>query len=414
MTSFTISGTTTTAQTLLDNETGFVGVNGALVVSGTAVDGSGSNRITVLGAIQAFDGYAIIHDGSDFLLDVGAQGYIGSSTNDAVRANVTGSALVTNFGVVESDLDGVDLRETDGAALIRVVNHGEISARSDGMVLQAGSGTVTVINTGTITAQSYGIFNAFTGQTGVTLFDNSGTVIGLTLAYGGDDSTENLRNTGTMIGGIDLGGGSDTLRNTGVLVGDVTSELGDDVFRNGGQVVGNVDLGAGADLFKGWNGTVDGDIHGGLGFDTIVGGAGEDVIFGDNGNDVLKGGGGHDILTGGTGRDTLRGGLGDDSFNFNSVNDSAVGGAQRDQILDFHQGEDVIDVLFIDANTGAGGNQAFDFIGAAAFSHTAGELRATTFRDSTIVAGDNDGDGSADFQILVVGVTGLTEGDFVL
>jgi hypothetical protein len=44
-----------------------------------------------------------------------------------------------------------------------------------------------------------------------------------------------------------------------------------------------------------------------------------------------------------------------------------------------------------------------------------GELRATaTASGNTIIAGDTDGDASADFQILVQGVTGLTAEDFLL
>lgn len=139
MTSFTITGTSVTAEVLATGETGFVGVNGALTTPGTSIDGDGSVRITILGAVQAFGGFAIDHDGSDLLLDVGAQGYLGSSTSDTVNALVTSSALVSNFGVIQSDSDALDLRDSGGSALIRVVNHGDISARSDGLVLQSGT-----------------------------------------------------------------------------------------------------------------------------------------------------------------------------------------------------------------------------------------------------------------------------------
>ena len=85
-----------------------------------------------------------------------------------------------------------------------------------------------------------------------------------------------------------------------------------------------------------------------------------------------------------------------------------------DKVPDFAQGEDVIDVSTIDAKAGAVGNQDFTFIANTAFSNTAGELLARTSGGNTIVEGDRDGDGNADFSILVVGVTGLTQGDFVL
>ena len=67
------------------------------------------------------------------------------------------------------------------------------------------------------------------------------------------------------------------------------------------------------------------------------------------------------------------------------------------------------------------GNQAFDFIGAAAFSATgassAGQLRA--YRSDAAaniwqVAGDTNGDGTADFMIRIDGLHALTSSDFGL
>ena len=198
------------------------------------------------------------------------------------------------------------------------------------------------------------------------------------------------------------------------MIGNVWLADGNDTLHNSGHIAGDVDLGTGADLFKGWDGTVEGTIHGGAGNDSIGGGVSDDLIFGDNGNDVLKGNGGDDTLVGGAGRDFLTGGLGSDTFDFNSKTDSAAG-AQRDHILDFTSSEDVIDVSTIDADSGSGGNQAFHFIGANAFTvGVAGDLRAVNSGANTIVSGDTNGDGNADFSILVEGVMGLTAGDFVL
>jgi serralysin len=56
------------------------------------------------------------------------------------------------------------------------------------------------------------------------------------------------------------------------------------------------------------------------------------------------------------------------------------------------------------------GNQAFSFIGSDPFSHTAGEL---TFRNDSLL-GDTNGDGQADLQIDFVGVSMLTDSDFLL
>ena len=61
-----------------------------------------------------------------------------------------------------------------------------------------------------------------------------------------------------------------------------------------------------------------------------------------------------------------------------------------------------------------GTNEAFAFIGTAAFSHTAGELRYEEVSGFTYVYGDTNGDGIADFMIRLDGLHALSSGDFVL
>ena len=65
------------------------------------------------------------------------------------------------------------------------------------------------------------------------------------------------------------------------------------------------------------------------------------------------------------------------------------------------------------AEASVGGDQAFHFI-TGAFTGAEGELRAVNAGANSIVSGDVDGDAHADFSILVVGVNGLSGGDFVL
>ena len=72
-----------------------------------------------------------------------------------------------------------------------------------------------------------------------------------------------------------------------------------------------------------------------------------------------------------------------------------------------------IDLSAIDADSTVAADQAFVFIGAAAFSSTAGELRAEVMGANTLVSADINGDGSADFSILVKGVTTMAGGDFI-
>lgn len=140
-----------------------------------------------------------------------------------------------------------------------------------------------------------------------------------------------------------------------------------------------------------------------------------DELVGNAGNDTLFGGSGRDVLTGGAGRDVLSGGAGGDVFDYNSKSESRTSAAKRDKITDFSHNRDNIDLHTIDANTKKAGNQNFKFIGKDAFHKIAGELH---FRyeggSKTIVEGDVNGDGRADFQIELAGHKTLTAGDFIL
>ena len=67
--------------------------------------------------------------------------------------------------------------------------------------------------------------------------------------------------------------------------------------------------------------------------------------------------------------------------------------------MDFNRGAgDKINLAAIDAVAG-GADNAFSFIGAAAFSGVAGQLRAYSQSGNFFVAGDVDGNGVADFTI---------------
>jgi Ca2+-binding RTX toxin-like protein len=155
-------------------------------------------------------------------------------------------------------------------------------------------------------------------------------------------------------------------------------------------------------------------VHGGGGADTITGGAGSDFVIGNAGNDSLLGLGGMDFLIGGLGADQLRGGAGSDRFVYQSTAQSTAGGVDR--ILDFEQ-IDLIDLSAIDANGNAGdGDTAFSFVGSAAFSNTAGELRAYQSGADWFVEGDVDGDGIADLsiQVAMTDPLPLVGDDFIL
>jgi|GEM_PF-721161 len=214
--------------------------------------------------------------------------------------------------------------------------------------------------------------------------------------YGGSDS-------------FDGGAGADMLRGGNgddrVAAGD-----GNDVL------VGD----AGADLLRGdagndriYGGEGNDDIDGGQNDDDVRAGGGNDIVAGGDGNDLLLGEAGNDRIAGGRGRDTLYGGAGTDMFVFMATGDSTL--AAKDVIRDLDQAaHDRIDLSAIDAIAG-GGDDAFRFVGA--FGGQAGELTSTgIYPQLSLVQGDVDGDGTADFAFLVAvaGGTPLTTADFVL
>jgi Ca2+-binding RTX toxin-like protein len=116
------------------------------------------------------------------------------------------------------------------------------------------------------------------------------------------------------------------------------------------------------------------------------------------GNDTITGGYGADTIWGNLGADTLRGGLGADVFVYREASESTAGSI--DTILDFANG-DKISLVAIDADGSAvAGNGKFAFIGGAAFSGVAGELRVAqdpNVAGGWFVEGDTNGDRTADF-----------------
>ena len=76
-------------------------------------------------------------------------------------------------------------------------------------------------------------------------------------------------------------------------------------------------------------------------------------------------------------------------------------------------GTDKIDLTRLDANASAAGDQAFSFVNGAAFSNTAGELRAYSQDGDNYLAGDTNGDGIADF-IINLGSATVVSTDLVL
>jgi Ca2+-binding RTX toxin-like protein len=243
---------------------------------------------------------------------------------------------------------------------------------------------------------------------------------------------------------------------------------GDDLIY-GGEGHDTILSGDGNDIVFGGEGND--HIIAGAGNDLIYAGQGNDHAFGDDGDDtfVAEENDGDDLYFGGAGSDTLDmssitadikvvlsstgagsskssqtgydtlysienvrtgsgadtivaseavnimdGGAGNDSFVFGSVL-----AAHQDVILGFDAG-DKIDLRGIDANTAACGDQAFNFLAAGRSFTGAGQELLVRWdtddqgRDVTIVQGDVNSDGNADFQINIIGSHTLDANHFYL
>lgn len=176
--------------------------------------------------------------------------------------------------------------------------------------------------------------------------------------------------------------------------------------------------------------TIDGNslnniLNGLAGNDVLNGYLGNDRLNGGAGNDRMDGGLGNDVLFGGNGTDIMNGGAGRDTYLFTQA-DANLASTDTVRINSFEN--DRIDLRQIDAMAGDG-NQAFQFIGSAAFTGNAGELRVQViggWQDASsptpaagqlyLVLADIDGDGAADFQIRVQveGTAVLDASDFWL
>jgi serralysin len=204
-----------------------------------------------------------------------------------------------------------------------------------------------------------------------------------------------------------LGGGS----NNGFAAGNIFNALlyHDDTR----SLIEHVNGGAGSDTIAGNQAA--NKLCGYAGNDVLNGYSGNDALYGGLGMDKLYGSSGNDGLLGESGADQLTGGTGADSFIFKTLSDSTVASTGRDTIYDFFASEsDRINLSPIDANTTATGDQAFSFVGTAAFGGTKGELRYVKQSSDTYIYGDVNGDKVADFAIHLDDAVTLQKGYFVL
>ena len=143
-------------------------------------------------------------------------------------------------------------------------------------------------------------------------------------------------------------------------------------------------------------------------YDPLAASGGMENVIGSDFGDRLSGDDGANVITGGGGADTLAGRGGADRFVYAAMTDSTPDAP--DVITDFQLGLDKIDLSLIDANTTANNDQSFTFIGSAAFTGVAGQLKYI----SGLLSGDVNGDGIADFQISLTNNPALSASDLVL
>ena len=227
---------------------------------------------------------------------------------------------------------------------------------------------------------------------------------------------------------------------TGTSAANTLSALAGNDYLKG--LAGNDRLAGGddSDLLDG--GTGNDRLDGGTGFDTALFGGSTAVVvdlsgatdtakrggetdtlvsvegaIGSSAADTFKGDGAENRFMGGDGRDLYTGGAGRDLYDFNTVNDSRVGSTVRDVVTDFGYGQDKIDLAGIDADTTHAGNQAFHWVGNAAFTaNHPGEVGWFTSGANTIIQASTDNDATAEFQLQLSGISGpsLAATDFFL
>jgi Ca2+-binding RTX toxin-like protein len=362
------------------------------------------------------------HGGNDRLYGgVGNDSLLGGIGNDRLSGGVGGDRLLGDSG----------LDQLFGGAGNDFLSGGEGNDVLDGgtgldqMYGGAGHDTYYVDHTGDETREVSN--NALDGYDGVNA---SATY---TLGFGIEslklEGLAAINGTGNELGNVIRGNDANNVL-SGLDGQDILSGLNgnDQLFGGNGndRLVG----GNGNDVLNGGAGTdtvsyntagvrvnlalTESQNTGGAGSDTlsnienIIGSNFNDILTGNAANNRLDGDAGDDMLTGGRGADFLIGYNGNDRFDYNAVSDSPAG-AGRDLIDDFAGNGaalgDQLDLRDIDANVLVTGNQAFTYIGSAAFT-TAGQVRYS----GGILQGSTDGDTAAEFQIQLIGTPALSVG----
>ena len=411
----------------------------------TLYGGGGNDRL--LGGIG---GDSLMGDGgADVVLGgAGADTIYGGSGSDTLQGGADNDVYVVDDAhdtIIELAGDGIDRVDTNLPSYVLAANvenlwlygpgaaNGYGNALDNTFFLESGN---NLINGGTGTdTVSYSL-----AQAGVSL-DLSLVTAQATGGSGNDTllNIENLRGSSyaDMLKGnalanvlegrsdndtLDGGGGNDSLVG-GSGSDSLEGNTGNDTL-DGGTGIDRLDGGAGIDtasyaafaagvtinLAIATAQATGGGSHTLLNIENLIGSAFADELRGNSLANRIEGGAGSDWIIGGGAADVLGGGLGPDLFVYASTSDSTL--AAMDTLLDFDRLQgDRLDVSRIDANATLGGDQAFTFIGGAAFSADAtGQLRYA----GGVLYGSVDADADAEFAIALSGAPALLAADFLL
>lgn len=369
-------------------DTSQVSISGSVVTINPSQDLPGGSALSVsvaAGAIvdRAGNGFAGITDPSVFRFSTldpvttitgtgGADSLTGSAGTDRLYGLAGNDTL---NGAAGNDLldggDGSDLASYAGlSAAVRV------SLAIGGAQDTGGSGIETLVSIENLLGGSGN--DTLSGDGGANRIDGGA----------GDDWIEGGAGNDTLIGNGN-GGGGDTVSYAGAAAAVTVS-----LASTSAQTTG----GAGTDTLSG--------------FENLIGSAYDDTLTGGSGGNGILGGAGADRIRGNGGRDTLTGGGGNDLFLYGSAAEAGLGATGRDRITDLEAG-DRIDLSAIDANSKSGGNQAFSFIGTAAFT-AAGQLRYDVIGELLVLQANTSGTSGAEFELELAGLASLGAGSIIL
>lgn len=319
-------------------------------VNGFSFNGRDSAALIVRGLVAAdFDGVTSSGGSENNDVTISATGTV-IGQNDGIEMVGANNSVINNGQISGYGDGGVQVSgplahiENHGrifglAEAVRVagssyvLNTGTLSSGGSQVLVASGWGS-TVVNAGQISGQGNGVqFIGVTGQTNT--LTNTGVIFsggagGVGAAVLGSAGVETVRNTGTLQGDVDLGGGNDLYDGRGgTVTGRVIGGAGDDTYllsdagtalveaagegRDAVQIAQSYRLGdnledltlTGSAAADGYGNRQDNAITGNLANNYIKGYAGADVLTGGLGNDTLDGGGGADTLEGGDGVDRV-------------------------------------------------------------------------------------------------------------